>query len=129
MDLAERNFDGFDLDTSHGNNIFANRVLGNVDNGIELDLSNDNAVDDNQSSSNGVGNAGNGITQDGSARNFLRRNIADSNGRDGIRLSDVSNDNQVLFNSACHNAAFDGNMDSGTGNGFTGNTFCRSRGI
>jgi parallel beta-helix repeat protein len=129
FNTVSHNFDGFDLDTSNGNNIFANRVFGNFDNGIELDLSNDNLIDDNQSNLNGVGNAGNGITLDGSARNILRRNIADSNGRDGVRLSDFSNDNLVEFNAACHNTAFDGNMDSGTGNVFTGNNFCRTRGI
>jgi len=127
--VVATNHDGFDLDDSHVNDILANQVGGNADNGIELDDSSGNWVDDNVVGSNGVNVRGNGITLDRSDGNAIRRNQSTSNGRDGIRISDLSDDNLISANQACHNLEWDGNLDSGSGNTFSDNEFCRQRNI
>jgi parallel beta-helix repeat protein len=124
-DVSSNDSDGFDLENSHGNDILQNVIVGNTANGVELDFANDNAIDDNQVISNGHGTFRNGITLDASLRNAIRGNISNANARDGIRISDFSNDNEIANNSACNNGDWDGNLDSGTGNVFTGNMFCR----
>jgi parallel beta-helix repeat protein len=123
--VSSNDVDGFDLENSHANDLRGNVVVSNEGNGIELDRSNDNWLDDNMASANGYGFNRSGISLDASARNAIRGNIANSNARDGVRISDFSNDNTIANNTASGNGEWDGNLDSGTGNTFTGNDFAR----
>lgn len=123
-DVSSNRVDGFDLENSNANGLRENVVVDNTENGIELDGSNDNVITDNQTVSNGIGTRRNGISLDVSSHNAIRHNTSNSNGRNGIRINNRSNDNQIEANAACNNVEGDAFLANSTGNVFTGNAFC-----
>jgi len=124
--------DGFDLGDSHANALRENAVGWNGMNGIELDDSEQNFIEDNDVSFNGRGafespprEPRSGISLGTSSNNGTRRNIVNGNSRNGLRIIDFSNTNDVDSNSGCNNGQIDGFVDaSSVGNRFFGNMFC-----
>ena len=121
--------DGADLGDSQGNLFQGNHVGGNTLNGIELDNSPSNSIINNTITQNGVGQTRNGISLDGSRSFLIRGNTVTSNGRDGIRVTNGSNNGRVESNTASSNTEHDAHQAGSSGNVWTGNTFGTTSGI
>lgn len=127
--VATRNHDGIDLGDSNTNLIQRNNFSINRANGIELDRSHGNTIELNITNNNGFSTNRNGISLDLSSGNFLRLNHSNFNRRNGIRLTDASNNNMLTSNVACNNGEFrlgpDIFVSGSTGNTSVNNTFCK----
>jgi parallel beta-helix repeat protein len=115
--------DGADIGESQGNLFQGNSFSGNAFNGIEFDASRSNSVINNTVVENGVNQDRNGISLDSTTNFLIRGNTVNSNGRDGIRITDGSNNGRIESNTASSNGEHDAHQASSTGNVWTGNTF------
>lgn len=123
---ASNNGYGFLLSSSNFNALLFNTANGNLHDGFRLESSNRNVIAGNRANNN----LGSGFLLVSSPRNILLLNTANGNGAYGFALTSSSNNNQVMWNSACGNGIFDAYQDAAsTGNVYKGNEFCTTQGL
>lgn len=126
--------DGADVEFGSGNVFSGNLFWDNLLNGLEFDDSPYPSVTNNWFEANGRNpneptELRNGLSFDNADNFYVSGNTSVSNSRDGIRVTNGSNNGTVTGNSASGNGEHDAHQIGSSGNTWTSNSFGTTSGI